>query len=185
MNETVSTKWTPPDRPLFDATPYGYDKDDSVTDTTENAAITYKEIILNGTTIPCTARAGHLVTTDLYSAQPAAKIFYVSFTTNSADPSTRPITFFYNGGPGSSSVYLLLGSFGPRRIKTNMPYYTPPAPYALENNRASARWALRSAVFSSFFRFFSSLRAHVLSSLARLDPSLLGFRDGRRYIWPC
>jgi len=123
--------------PLPDAAPYGYGKDDSVSDTTENAAITHKEIILNGTTIPYTARAGHLVTTDLYNAQPAAKIFYVSFIANDTDPSKRPVTFFYNGGPGSSSVYLLLGSFGPRRIKTSMPYYTPPAPYALENNQDS------------------------------------------------
>jgi carboxypeptidase C (cathepsin A) len=137
MNEAFSTQWTPPDRPLLDATPYGYGADDSVSDTTENAAITHKEIILNGTTIPYTARAGHLVTTDLYNAQPAAKIFYVSFTANGADPSKRPVTFFYNGGPGSSSVYLLLGSFGPRRIKTSMPNYTRPAPYVLENNQDS------------------------------------------------
>jgi carboxypeptidase C (cathepsin A) len=52
----------------------------------------------------------------------ADKIFYISFTENDAAPSNRPVTFFYNGGPGSSSVYLLLGSFGPRRIKTHMPY---------------------------------------------------------------
>src|SRR4249920_90081 len=47
---------------------------------------------------------------------------------------SRPVTFFYNGGPGSSSVFLLLGSFGPRRIHTNMPQFTPPAPYTLEDN---------------------------------------------------
>ena len=50
---------------------------------------------------------------------------------------SRPVTFFYNGGPGSSSVYLLLGSFGPRRIKTSMPHFTPPAPYELEDNADS------------------------------------------------
>ena len=52
------------------------------------------------------------------------------------EASNRPVTFFYNGGPGSSSVYLLLGSFGPRRIKTNMPDFTPP-PYQLEDNADS------------------------------------------------
>ncbi len=72
-----------------------------------------------------------------YSAQPAAKIFYVSFTADVAEPSTRPVTFFYNGGPGSSSVFLLLGSFGPRRIRTSMPYFTPPAPYAMVDNADS------------------------------------------------
>ena len=75
-----------------------------------------------------------MVTVDLYSGQPAAKIFYVAFTANVPNQKERPVTFFYNGGPGSSSVYLLLSSFGPRRIKTSMPDFTPPAPYALGDN---------------------------------------------------
>ena len=94
-------------------------------------------IKINGKTISYTARTGHLVTYDQYSAQPSAKIFYVSFTENDAAPLNRPVTFFYNDGPGSSSVYLLLGSFGARRIKTSMPKFTPPAPYALEDNAHS------------------------------------------------
>lgn len=122
------------DEPLFDPTPYGTGKDDSVTDTSEAAAVTHQSITINGRKIPYTARAGHLVTRDLYSAQPVAKIFYVSITADDATPAERPITFFYNGGPGSSSVFLLLGSFGPRRIKTDMPNFTPPAPYSLEDN---------------------------------------------------
>ena len=127
-----------PMRPLHDVTPYGYGKDDSVSDTTENAAVTHKEIPLNGTRIRYTARAGHLVTLDKYSAQPAAKIFYVAFTAEGfGDLSRRPVTFFYNGGPGLSSVYLLLGSFGPKRIETTLPHYTPPAPYRLVNNEES------------------------------------------------
>ena len=44
------------------------------------------------------------------------------------------MTFFYNGGPGSSAVFLLLGSFAPRRIHTNMPGFTPPPPYSMEDN---------------------------------------------------
>ena len=74
---------------------------------------------------------------DQYTALPSAKIFYVSFIANDVGSSSRPVTFFYNGGPGSSSVYLLLGSFGPRRIKTSMPIFTPPAPYVLEDNEDS------------------------------------------------
>jgi carboxypeptidase C (cathepsin A) len=124
----------PADQPLLDTTPYGSGKDDSITDVTESAAITQHSVIIGGTAIAYTARASHLVTTDMYSAQPAAKIFYVSFTANAPGPAPRPVTFFYNGGPGSSSVFLLLGSFGPRRIKTNMPFFTPPAPYSMEDN---------------------------------------------------
>jgi hypothetical protein len=56
------------------------------------------------------------------------------FAVDGAAPTDRPVTFFYNGGPGSSSVFLLLGSFGPRRIRTSMPQFTPPAPYMLEDN---------------------------------------------------
>ncbi|MGC2599513.1 MAG: hypothetical protein WA395_15450 [Nitrososphaeraceae archaeon] len=60
-------------------------------------------------------------------------MFYISFTKTDVAAQDRPVTFFYNGGPGSSSVYLLLGSFGPRRIKTKMPKFTPP-PYSMEDN---------------------------------------------------
>ena len=137
MNDAVHTQEAAPDQPLLDTTPYGSGKDDSISDVAENAAITQHTLTIDGTTIPYTARAGHLVIADQYSARPTAKIFYVAFTANVTPPASRPVTFFYNGGPGSSSVYLLLGSFGPRRIKTNMPFFTPPAPYALEDNRDS------------------------------------------------
>jgi carboxypeptidase C (cathepsin A) len=134
MSNDVHTEQAPSDQPLLDTTPYGSGKDDSITDTTESAASTQHSITIKWTKISYTARAGHLVTTDMSSAQPVAKIFYVSFTANGVAPATRPVTFFYNGGPGSSAVFLLLGSFGPRRIKTDMPHFTPPAPYSLEDN---------------------------------------------------
>src|SRR5690242_14939110 len=137
MENATTKTHTPPDESIVDTTPYGYGKNDSVTDVAENAAITHHVLIVNGMSIPYTATTGHLVTTDLYSARPVAKIFYVAFTADGATASKRPITFFYNGGPGSSSVFLLLGSFGPRRIKTSMPAFTPPAPYTLEDNQDS------------------------------------------------
>jgi len=127
----------PPDQPCFDQTAYGNGPDDSVTDASENAAITHHVLTLGGRTIPYTATAGHLVAVDASSSRPAAKIFYVAFTADGADHATRPVTFFYNGGPGSSSVYVLLGSFAPMRIKTAMPSFTPPAPYAMEPNTDS------------------------------------------------
>lgn len=127
----------PSDQPFFDPTPYGNGPDDAVTDATENAAITHHEITLDGKTIAYTATAGHLVTVDPSSSQPNAKMFYVAFTADGQDHATRPVTFFYNGGPGSSSVFVLLGSFGPMRIKTSMPSFTPPAPYKIEVNTDS------------------------------------------------
>jgi carboxypeptidase C (cathepsin A) len=134
MDEAVPIHETREDQPLVDQVPYGSGIADSTSDTTESASVTRHSLAINGATIPYTATAGHLVAIDPSSALPAAKIFYVAFTADDTAPSTRPITFFYNGGPGSSSVFLLLGSFGPRRIKTAMPSFTPPAPYTLEDN---------------------------------------------------
>ncbi len=49
--------------------------------------------------------------------QPTCRMFYTAFTVDGADPSTRPVTFFYNGGPGSSTIWLRMGSFGPMRVQ--------------------------------------------------------------------
>jgi carboxypeptidase C (cathepsin A) len=125
---------SPADVPCFDPTAYGMGPDDFVTDMTENAAITHHAMALGGKALPYTATAGHLVTVDPSSSQPNAKIFYVAFTKDGESAQERPVTFFYNGGPGSSSVFVLLGSFAPKRIKTSMPGFTPPAPYTLEDN---------------------------------------------------
>jgi carboxypeptidase C (cathepsin A) len=122
------------DVPFFDPVAYGNGPDDSVTDATENAAITKHSVTIGGKKINYTATAGHLVTVDPSSSQPDAKMFYVAFTQDGQKEETRPVTFFYNGGPGSSSVFVLLGSFAPRRIKTSMPNFTPPAPYQMEDN---------------------------------------------------
>ena len=122
------------DEPFFDPVAYGNGPDDSVTDTNETAAITHHTIEIGGRQINYTATAGHLVTVDESSSQPNAKMFYVAFTEDGQTEESRPVTFFYNGGPGSSSVFVLLGSFAPKRIKTSMPSFTPPAPYQLEDN---------------------------------------------------
>ncbi|MBV9358238.1 MAG: peptidase S1 [Chloroflexi bacterium] len=131
------TTTPPPDQPCSDTTAYGNGPSDNVSDATENAAVTHHSLVLNGATLAYTATAGHLVTVDPSSSRPNAKIFYVAFTEDGTDLANRPVTFFYNGGPGSSSVYTLLGSFAPMRIKTSMPGFTPPAPYTLEPNTDS------------------------------------------------
>ncbi len=65
---------------------------------------------------------------------PVASIFYIAYFKRGANPRTRPITFLYNGGPGSSTVWLHMGAFGPVRVVTNNDTHTPPAPYGLVNN---------------------------------------------------
>jgi carboxypeptidase C (cathepsin A) len=64
-----------------------------------------------------------------------ASMFYVAYFRTGAGP--RPLTFFYNGGPGSSTMWLHMGAFGPRRIVTATDAHTPAAPYSLTNNAYS------------------------------------------------
>ncbi len=111
------------DQPYFDPTPYGNGPDDSVdaTQADENVAITHHTLTIGREKIDYTATVGHLVTVDPSRSKSDAKIFYVAFTKDGAKEEKRPLTFFYNGGPGSSSVFVLLGSFAPRRIRTAMP----------------------------------------------------------------
>ena len=68
------------------------------------------------------------------TAPTEASMFYVAYMKSGPDPSTRPITFLYNGGPGSSTVWLHMGAFGPRRVVTLDDTHTPAAPYSLVNN---------------------------------------------------
>jgi carboxypeptidase C (cathepsin A) len=65
-----------------------------------------------------------------------ASMFYVAYFKNNGG-TTRPVTFLYNGGPGSATVWLHMGAFGPRRIVTSTDSHTPAAPYSLVNNTSS------------------------------------------------
>jgi carboxypeptidase C (cathepsin A) len=64
-----------------------------------------------------------------------ASMFFVYYSRGGEGP--RPVTFFYNGGPGSSTMWLHLGAFGPHRIVTATDAHTPAAPYSLVNNAYS------------------------------------------------
>ncbi|MBS0277236.1 MAG: peptidase S10 [Proteobacteria bacterium] len=66
-----------------------------------------------------------------------AAMSYVAYFKHGGDPSKRPITFLFNGGPGSSTVWLHMGAFGPRRVLTNDDTHTPAAPYTVVNNDES------------------------------------------------
>lgn len=104
---------------------------------TEAAAVTKHSIVLNGSTLAYTAKAGHLVARDPASNAEEASFFYVAYTADGADPATRPVTFFYNGGPGSASIWLHLGSFGPKRLVTGDPATNAPTPFPLVDNAES------------------------------------------------
>ena len=68
---------------------------------------------------------------------PTARMFYVAYFKKDAPPESRPITFIYNGGPGSSTLWLHMGAWGPKRILTADDQHTSPAPYQLVDNAYS------------------------------------------------
>jgi len=63
-----------------------------------------------------------------------ASIFYVAYFRHGVDVAKRPVTFVFNGGPGSATVWLHMGAFGPRRVVTADDSHTPAAPYQVVNN---------------------------------------------------
>ncbi|MCM3016205.1 peptidase S1, partial [Bacillus subtilis] len=99
----------------------------------EKAAVMHYQWTGGGKTINYTTTTGHLTAQDA-NGNAEASMSYVAYTAPSTNGKPRPVTFFYNGGPGSSSVYLLLGSYGPKRLQSSFPNFTPPAPYKLLDN---------------------------------------------------
>ena len=99
-------------------------------------AVTHHTISLGGRTYAYTARAG-TITLRNNNEQPLVRVFYTAFTLDGADPSHRAVTFLYNGGPGSSTIWLRMGSFGPVRVATNDGTMTGPPPYRLLDNQYS------------------------------------------------
>ena len=69
--------------------------------------------------------------------KPEASMFYTAYFKQGAPASGRPITFLFNGGPGSSSIWLHMGAFGPVRVQTTDTKHNPAAPYSTVNNDES------------------------------------------------
>jgi carboxypeptidase C (cathepsin A) len=67
-------------------------------------------------------------------AEPTARMFYVAYFKKGAKAEERPVTFFYNGGPGSSTVWLHMGSLGPKHVVTDTDSHLPAAPYRMVDN---------------------------------------------------
>jgi carboxypeptidase C (cathepsin A) len=100
----------------------------------EESSVTEHTIKLGGQAIPYKATAATILLKD-EKGDATASVFYVAYTrTDTKDSARRPVAFFYNGGPGSATVWLHMGAFGPRRVVTANAEPTPPAPYKLEDN---------------------------------------------------
>ena len=92
--------------------------------------VSHKDAVtVGGRRLPYTAIAGTLTLRDT-EGRPQASMFYTAYTLDGGKPgSKRPVTFFYNGGPGSPSFWLHMGSFAPIRLRTGNPEFIRPAPY--------------------------------------------------------
>jgi carboxypeptidase C (cathepsin A) len=98
-------------------------------------AVSQGSVEIAGAKIAYTAHAGTLILRNA-EQQPIASVFYTAYWKNGVEnEDSRPITFAYNGGPGSSSVWLHLGGLGPRRVEvpSDAKSVSPP-PYRLANN---------------------------------------------------
>jgi carboxypeptidase C (cathepsin A) len=81
----------------------------------ESLAVTQHSLTLGGTRLDYQATAGTLALKD-DEGKPTANVFFVAYTKKGAEAARRPLTFTFNGGPGSSSVWLHMGAFGPKRV---------------------------------------------------------------------
>jgi carboxypeptidase C (cathepsin A) len=94
---------------------------------------THHTITVNGRTLHYTATAGRLPIKDP-TGKIDAEMFFVAYTLDGADPAKRPLTFSYNGGPGSASIWLHMGALGPRTVVLQPQGWMPEAPYRLHDN---------------------------------------------------
>jgi carboxypeptidase C (cathepsin A) len=100
-------------------------------------SVTEHSVAIGSKTVDYTATAGTLILRN-DKDEPTAAVGYIAYTLRgTTDPARRPLTFAYNGGPGSSSVWLHMGALGPRRIVTTDAGPTPPAPYRVVDNAYS------------------------------------------------
>jgi len=103
-------------------------------DVTEVAPIvTHHQITVDGKLLKYTATAGRLpIKRD--DGKIDAEMFFVAYTLDGQEAGKRPLTFAFNGGPGSASVWLHMGAIGPKRVVLQPNGFMPAAPYRLTDN---------------------------------------------------
>ena len=105
----------------------------SAAETNDKTSQTSHSMRLDGRELKYTATAGTLpIRGD--DGKVAAKMFYVAYTKDGEDAKTRPVSFLYNGGPGSATIWLHMGSFAPRRVQMAEDGFQPAPPYKLVDN---------------------------------------------------
>ncbi|MEW6340455.1 MAG: peptidase S10 [Pseudomonadota bacterium] len=137
--QTQSQAQTPAaNQPYVDPVAYSTNATDGLaaSQVAEKAAIMHYQWSLGRTPVNYTTTTGHLTAMDS-SGNPEATMSYVAYTAPGAGGAPRPVTFVYNGGPGSSSIWLRLGSFAPTRVATPDPLFGNWPNYPLVDNKDS------------------------------------------------
>jgi len=112
----------------------GEDKKEEHFDMTEIApVVTHHQVSVNGKTLKYSATTGRLPI-KRGDGKIEAEMFFVAYTLDGQEHSKRPVTFAFNGGPGSASIWLHMGALGPQRVVLNPDGFLPPAPYRTEDN---------------------------------------------------
>ena len=109
------------------------DKEEHFDMTEVPPAVTHHQMMVDGKALRYTATAGRLPI-KRGDGKIEAEIFYVAYTQDGQDAAKRPLTFAFNGGPGSASIWLHMGALGPRRVVLQPDGFMPPAPYRMEDN---------------------------------------------------
>src|ERR1700746_2024602 len=130
----------PAEKPAEKSAEKSDDKSDKAKDEKkpeEKVVQTKHAIKIGGQEIKYTATAGTILL-KLEDGTPKASVFYVAYTRDDvSDSAKRPVTFTFNGGPGSASIWLHLGAFGPRRVEMGDAGALLPPPYKLVDNEYS------------------------------------------------
>src|SRR6476661_5595420 len=95
--------------------------------------VTHHEIHVGGKTLHYTATTGMMPLKNNDTGEVEAHIFFIAYTLDGQNEH-RPLTFSFNGGPGSASVWLHMGAIGPKRVRMQPNGMMPPPPYQLVDN---------------------------------------------------
>ncbi len=109
------------------------DKEEHYDVTEVPPVITHHQATVNGKTLSYTATTGRLPI-KRGDGKIEAEMFFVAYTLDGQAAAKRPLTFSFNGGPGSASVWLHMGALGPKRVVLQPNGFMPAAPYRLEDN---------------------------------------------------
>ncbi len=99
----------------------------------EKPSVTHHRITVHGKTLEYTATAARMPIKN-EGEHTEAEMFYVAYTLDGAPAGKRPLTVAFNGGPGSATVWLHMGCFGPKRVKMLPNGFMPPPPFTWEDN---------------------------------------------------